>query len=642
MFKCLPIFLIVLFLASHVQSQTVFLPVDKKEKVEIQLCTNTGSLDIPAGFYETGDSLFFVVSHTDGDDFSKGDLKDYHAIRIDQSGVQTSPSRLYGITNASKKTDRILIVYLREAVDFTKQFEFIYEEYRSEIMSIPEQYWPFYLEFSEYYDKGKQFKDEGKSIAAFQEFKYIISESKNAFQYRRFSNYNRVESQLVPEVIASYQDEQNQKLSAYKKNLSEKELMSVDELREVRIQKDSVIIVKDIFEPYYRITEQINQDYRIDHEQLITGYEELYQHAFDIWKKSVLFVIETGYYGNESKYEVFIELLARMLVYTNKVTPLAKCDSINIELVSNPEKEVPFLRRHIDLVEMMDDENWKDEFITVLQMINDNIENKQQLLGQTHLGNLNGLKRYENQPNFYIINAFNELVKGQFSSFRDNISKAIEKCSDKEMLYYLELWVFSYRYRNIDANVNMINNINEGLELEEKGLPNDATKSYEKAIRLGNSALPHFLIGRLKTEFTGDIFAAEQYISDAIELYPDFALARIYHIESQMENEQYKLALNEIEAVLNMPSLSIWYVYFLKARLLHAMGNFKGALHIINTYCEPLNSKSIDQYILLGDIYLALKNCEKAKESYRNAGDMNPNSDKYRMSMQKLNQECKF
>ncbi|MCD4694776.1 MAG: hypothetical protein K8S16_00940, partial [Bacteroidales bacterium] len=70
-----------------------------------------------------------------------------------------------------------------------------------------------------------------------------------------------------------------------------------------------------------------------------------------------------------------------------------------------------------------------------------------------------------------------------------------------------------------------------------------------------------------------DVFAAERYINDAIRAYPGFALARIYHIEAQIENKQYNEALSEIEAVLNMPSLSIWYIYFLKAQVLHNMGN---------------------------------------------------------------------
>ena len=354
-----------------------------------------------------------------------------------------------------------------------------------------------------------------------------------------------------------------------------------------------------------------------------------------------MYVIEAGFYGDENKYEVFIELLARLLVYTNQVSAIEKYDSINISLISTPENEVPFLKKHIDLLEMMEDENWKSEFILVLQLLNDEIKNNHRLIGQTHLLNLRGLKTYESQPNYYIINGFNELVKGQFPAFRDNINQAIEKCSDKEMIYYLELWLFSYRFRNMNIKQNLIDKINSGLELEEKSLPNDAIDQYKMANRLGKSALPKFLIGRLKKDFYKENIPSEQIINEAIQIYPGFALARIYHIESQVENEQYKTALSEIEAVLNIPSLQIWYIYFLKAGVLNNMGNYKGALHIIQTNCQPLNSNNLEQFILLGDVHLALKDCEKAIENYKGAGDINYDSEKYKKAMQNYHENCK-
>jgi len=301
---------------------------------------------------------------------------------------------------------------------------------------------------------------------------------------------------------------------------------------------------------------------------------------------------------------------------------------------------VPFLTEHIDLLEMMEVENWKSEFITVIRLLNDEIKSNTQLIGQQHLLNLRGLQTYESQPNYYIINGFNDLVKGQFSSFRTNINKAIEKCSDKEILYCLQLWIFSDRFRTTEVGPNQIDKINSGLELEEKGLPNEAIQHYEMATRLGKSALPNFLIGRIKKDINKDVFAAERYINDAVQAYPGFVLARIYHIEAQIENKQYKEALGEIEAVLNMPSLSIWYIYFLKAKVLYSMENYKGALHIINTLCQPLNASNFDQFILLGEIHLALKDCENAKENFNSAGDIDRNNEIYGQSMKKYVEAC--
>ncbi|MCD4696992.1 MAG: hypothetical protein K8S16_12215 [Bacteroidales bacterium] len=630
---------LLIVLSTMITGQTVQLQIDKKHFAEIKLSTDVGADNIPDGYYESKDTLYFILKAKDWD-ISKGDLKDFKTIRIDQSEVSSNLNRTFGYTDGSNKIKRVLLVFVRTSINITKQFEFLFEEYRSDVMAIPEQYWPYYIEFTQYYEKGKKLKEDQKYIASFEQLKYIISESEHAFEFERFANYNRVYDGFVPEVITAYQQGQSENLKNYKSNLGAMDRITAEELEQVRITKDSVILVSRIFEPYYRITEQTSKDLLLEHEKLINDYNEFYQATFETWKKSVLYVIEAGFYRNENKFEVYIELLAKLLVYTNHVSTITKYDSINISLVSVPEYEVPFLKEYLDLLETMEVENWKSEFITVLNLLNDEIKNNNRLISNQHLLNLRGLKTYESQPNYYIINGFNELVKGKFSAFRDNINKAIEKCSDKEMLYYLELWLFSDRFRSTNANPNQIDKINSGLDLEEKGLPNDALQQYVMANRLGESALPNFLIGRLKRDFYNDVFAAERYINDAIRAYPGFALARIYHIEAQIENKQYNEALSEIEAVLNMPSLSIWYIYFLKAQVLHNMGNYKGSLHIIQTFCQPLNANNFEQFILLGDVYLALKDCEKAKENYNNAGDIDPNSKTYEISMQNYIEKC--
>jgi len=70
------------------------------------------------------------------------------------------------------------------------------------------------------------------------------------------------------------------------------------------------------------------------------------------------------------------------------------------------------------------------------------------------------------------------------------------------------------------------------------------------------------------------------------------------------------------------------------------MDNYKGALHIIHTFCQPLNASNFEQFILLGDLHLALKDCEKAKENYNNAGDIDPNNETYGLSMKKYVETC--
>ncbi|OQX78741.1 MAG: hypothetical protein B6D61_04820 [Bacteroidetes bacterium 4484_249] len=628
---------ILIQLSFYVFGQTAELKTDKKHSVEIKLSTSSGSIEIPDEYYEFNDSLFFAFQPKGDWDFKKSEVKDFKAIKIKQAQVPTFSSRVTPVENDSKDITHIIIAFSRKEIDITKPFEFFYEDYVSSAIQIPEQHWAYYSEFNNYYNSGKALYEEKKYVEAFEQLQNIIPGAEHHLSYTNFSSYNQVYDQLVPDIISTYLEIENTKLLTLQSNFNNKEKISGEELAVIKTGKDSVILINDIFEPYYRITEAKNIDLRQNHEKLISDYTELYTAAYNAWRKSSLKVIENGFYDNENKYEIYIELIARLLVYTNHVEKLSKYDSIDISLIANPSNEISFFKYHIDILNQM---SWKDDFITILELLNEEISANSRLIGQTHLLNLRGNMPYESQPNYYVINAFNELAKGKFEDFKQGILLAMTKCTDKEIMYYLELWHFSYRFKNNGADENLLEKINAGLEYEKKYMPTDAIKQYEMAKRMGTCALPPFLIGRIKLEKEHDIFPAERFIKEAINIYPGFALARIYELEMLIENKEYDNSLTEIEAILNIPNLSIWYIQYLKARILFLKEDYKGSLGIIESNCMTLNSNNLEQYILLGDNYLGLKDCPAAKENYQNAGDIQPDNPLYKDRMLKFITEC--
>lgn len=618
--------------------QTAELKIDKKHSIDIQLTTSTCLSDIPDGYYEFNDSLFFTIKAKGDWDLSKGHLKDLKSVLIVQSEVPTMASRTFGMLDDSKKITKILIVFPKKNIDITKPFEFTFEEYISDAIAIPEKHWSYYTEFNTFYNDSKDLNNQQKYIEAFKKLQNILPGNDHFNYYYKFSSYNLAKDNLFPEVINGYLDSKENQLLELKDLFSNLESIPGNELEKLKIKKDSVVLIKEEFDPYYRITESVNINLRSKHQSLIDDYTLFYNNSHDAWKTAVLGVIETGFYKNENKYEIYIELLARLLIYSDHVSSLSPYDSINVSLISDPTKENAFFKEHIDILNLME---WKDEFVTVMELLNQEINANTRLISESHLLNLKGNMRYESQPNYNIIYAFNELVKGNFETFKDNIQLAISKCTDKEMIYYLELWQFSFMFRSLNVDDNYLDKVNAGLAYEQKYLPNEATKQYEMAKRMrSNIALPTFLMGRIKLEVEKQEFAAERYLNEAINIYPGFALARIYNIEIQIKNELYDNALNEIEAVLNISSLSIWYIYYLKAKILSLKGEHKAALEIVQTYCIPFNESNFNQYILLGDIYLALNDCENAKLNYQNAGDIEPNNDQYSRKMKEQIDKC--
>ncbi len=624
-------------LSFNIFSQIAELKVNKKKSISIQLATSLGLVDIPDGYYGSGDSLYFIFEPKGDWEFSKGDKKDFLDVRIIQSGIIVPASNTYAYYGSNKNISKIKVTYPKNSINITKQFEFTYEKIPSDIFSIKEQYWPYYPEFNRYFDKGKQLNNEKKYVEAFKELENILPGYEHNQEFSRFSTYDRAYEELLPEVVSNYQAEQELELNNLKSELENKDILA-DDLQLISENIDSLTQVKNLFEPFYIINESQIIDLKEKHNEVISDYEEFYNVSYDVWSSAVLKIIEDGSYKNESKFEVFVELLSRVLIYTNSVERLSKFDSINISLISNPKNDIPFFKKYIVILDEM---KWKSEFITVVELLNEQLRNNSYMLSQTHLTNLMGKKSAERQPNYYIINAFNELAKEHFGSFRDNIHKGIEKCTDLDIMYYLELWNYNDRFKNMNVDDKFIETINSGLAFENSVLPDKAIQEYDKAARLEDCALPKFLIGKIKLDINNERNSAERYFYDAINLYRDFVLARIYHIEIRIDNNELTDASNEIEAVLKMPSLQIWYIYYLKAKVLMKQNNLKGALNIVENSCKPLISNNFEQYILLGDIYLELKDCVKSKENYQSAGDMEKDNKTYSDSMDNLRKICK-
>lgn len=632
--------LLVVFIISQLYfnlfSQIAKLDVSKKKSVSIQLATSLGSIDIPDGYYGSVDSLYFVFE-TKGDwEFSKGDRKDMKDVRIRQSGVNVPATAVLGIYEG-KSVKKLKATYQKN-IDITKEFEFFYKGYSSDIFYIKEQYWPYYPEFDRYIKKGKQLKNEGKYVEAFKALENILPGSEHNIEYSRFSTYDRAYSELIPDVVKGYQGAQETEFQTLQTMLDNTDAVTSDDLSHIQMNMDSLIVIKQLFDPFYIINEPTNNDLSAKHSKLVNDYKELYNKSYKRWETSVLKILQDGSYSKENKYEVYIGLLARVLIYTNQVERLSKLDSVNISLIRDTDNDIPFFKKYLDI---MDEMGWRSEFITILEIINKQLNNNSTLLGEAHLSNLSWNKSSETQPNYYILYAFNALAKEQFGTFKDNIQNAIKKCTDKDILYYLQLWIFNERFNHDSMNDTFINAINEGLVFEKNSLPDKAIQQYKKAERLATCALPSFLIGKIKIEIQKDSISAERYFNTATSIYTNFILARIYHIEIGINSSNLDETLNEIESVLQNSAYHIWYIYFLKAKVLMLKNNLKAALNIVENNCLPLSSNNFDQYLLLGDIYFGLKDCVKATDYYQSAGDIDPDNILFSNRIRKVRSNCK-
>jgi tetratricopeptide (TPR) repeat protein len=131
------------------------------------------------------------------------------------------------------------------------------------------------------------------------------------------------------------------------------------------------------------------------------------------------------------------------------------------------------------------------------------------------------------------------------------------------------------------------------------------------------------------------------FFNDAISYKPDFASARIFHLELLIEGKRYNEALVEIVAILNNSYLNIWYIHYLNAKILYHMNEYAKALTILEGPCSNFNKNCFEQYMLMGDCYQALNKCTEAGKNYTEAGKLRRDDPDYKAKIIVHHEKCK-
>jgi hypothetical protein len=633
--------ILIIFLASvHVHCQEAELPISKKEKIRIKLSDRLGNYNIPDSYYDEKDSVYYSVEMLNGDVFSKGWIVLLAKLGIEQDGRKVLPGKIKSILDSYQRPKTLVLSYHKASIDFYKPFEIKYDIYTTGPVEIPIKYWPRYHEFMKFYESGKELNEQQKYIESYKQLENVLPGKQNNSYFRKFSDYTNIIKVIIPNDIEITLDKFEDRLDLLKTFYIAKEEIETSELDKIGLNVDTLNLYKELFNTFYsEIQDSKPIDLSLRHTKLQEDYNNFYKDCKTKWKTTMLQIFESGVYGRENEFTVYTNLIARLLCYHQEINPLSSFDSIDVSLVVN-RSEVAFVKKYIDL--LYQTPGWEKKFLSIVRAINDEIKTRQKILPTSHLNNLNNQINSEEQPNFYVFSAFDELAKGRNEGFVSSIELALAKCTNKEMLFQLELCLFSNNIENQKISKDVLENINRGMESEARSKPMDAIDFYEKAARLNDKfALPNFLMGRVEYGPLDNAIGADVWFNDAISKKDDFASARIYHLEYLIESQQYKDALVEISAILNNSYLNIWYIHFLKAKILYKTNDFAGALFILNGTCGNFTKTSFEQFMLTGDCYLALNKCEEARTNYTEAGKLRRNDPDYSAKIKVLNEKCK-
>jgi tetratricopeptide (TPR) repeat protein len=178
--------------------------------------------------------------------------------------------------------------------------------------------------------------------------------------------------------------------------------------------------------------------------------------------------------------------------------------------------------------------------------------------------------------------------------------------------------------------------VQKGYDAQVNGAYQEAKKYYDKAEKLSVSNEVLFFLSGENSYKLNDRFSSEIYFNRALAINPKFINPKLFRIEFLTEDKDYETALQLVNEALD--ANPIWYFYLKKAILLQLQAKNEEAKSILLSNCIPMNSFNYEQYIILGDIYLALNDVKNARESFMIAGNLNPNDKQYKKRMELLKQ----
>jgi len=581
-------------------------PPSKEKIISIHLCNKEGLESLNVEEFHKVDTLYFRYQPMGTWVFKKKDLEDDIAfIHIKQNGNTIHQQNIIPKYNTDNKLFEVIATYPKSELVLAMPFSFSNELGNSQPLTLPEKFWPNYDVFSQCYTLGAELADEKKYIESFATLKYFLS---NKPEVEGLSFHRLVMQILKKDVkttIDTKQPEFNMLKLEFMKSLTKENLNKLDALHaETAAAQDTFLIYFN----YVQTSESNTLKEKLS--QIVTESGDLLQKYTDEFKLQKLSIFENGHYS-DNRFAFYIDLLTRMLCYTDSIHTVDSLHQINsISIDFFPEQ-----RDRLALLE------WLDDFLAGINLLNIIIERDHFVLGEDAMLNLENQLMIEKQPYYEIIGAFNALGSKNIDGFAQNISDSFIKCTDEQLLDLLELQYLSYLATNDEISSTVIEAINKGLMCEKEGNLAEAEQQYTKASMLAsNYAPPQFYLGRIYHQ-KDEKYSAKIYFDRALGISPTYISPMKYTIDFLIEDGNYEQALGQANKALE--SNPIWFFYYLKAEALYHLEKFAEAGEALNRAIE-LNGFNFDQYILLGDINKEQNNIEKAREAYGNAGKIDP------------------
>lgn len=590
-------------------SQTTDLVVkkrgDKRINSTISITTKNGEEMPKESQFQKSKYIYFKLTPEKGKLMFKFNKKDIDSLKIYLNIIQDKkyfwPTEVTPIIKRlpKKELQGVLISYDKTKLEITQPFIFSYFDEKSNEIQIEETLWKDYDKYLLFYEKGKRELKEDlyKALKSLSVFTYNKPES---MKFTFSKEAQNLYSKTINDIVGRY-DKETLKIE---KTPSKKRYNS-------RNRERSAILYEEWKQDVPQLAPILDEDDSL-HAEIIKQISDIDKRFVRLANGYILQIFYNNDY-NEYKFELFINTISKLLITNTPKGYTTELEPINIDLLEFLDEENSDLEKY----------NFKEDFIKLVNLINNNISHEKFILDQDIVERLQELKYHERYPNYEIIDAFNALARNDLYSFNRKIKQVADVATTLELITNVSEWLASLYYTNKKVDNQIIQLINQGKEQLERNNVIRAGDTFEMAYRL-NKRMPitQYYIG-LSYYLQGQEYTGIRFFDNALKINPNLMIPFIKKIDFYTKEEQWEEASKVVkEAIKEHPSN--WYLLFKRANILTKMNQFNDAKDIITEKLITIRPQQIEQYFLMGDIFLKQDSLSKAHEWYNRAGDIDP------------------
>lgn len=622
---CIGLMLMVSFMANAQHKMwlcDVSGPTAKSPEISIELCDDTGSVQIDDDRFRMSDTLYFLVTslNNGASIFRKNKLRvrmiDGFSMKQDNHDAKCTLHAV--VCDNRNKPQSLILAVAREPFDVTRSISMLLYTHQEQSLHIPEWLWPLYPQHKDLFHKGLHFYEREDYEQAFTLWQHFLG-----VEVPHYSFSDTLMGLLGNALLLDFSN-----IAGEAEVLEQgmRQLPSLELLEQYYLLKDNVehvrsygaMLFNDTIElPPTQFRDRVKSTYKL----LLQRIEKNYQSEKKLFIQEAMQLFREGDYSSY-QFSLYLDLLCRMML----------CPDLEQGTLALRKPSIELTAYYSDSQRILREMEWEKDFNITLNVLGLNLA-KGRLFSTAVMENLRHQQGSQPQPYYEMVVMIQAMLDGDNDLAAEFAQRALFSVSDSlliESIGFINLLVST-----VSTHDTMFySGLNDGLKWEKNGYAEGAEKQYRKLERNGfGGALLWYLQGRTRLS-QDDKYGAQVFLQLAIHEQHDDFLIRYHYIDLLMAERGDEVALVAVDSALHYHP--VWAFYRQKAEVLYRIGMKNEALSLLNEQCIALNSFDYGQYILAGDIYSDRDDVVKARELYMKAGALQPDSELYRKRLDAL------